>query len=172
MGGSTTNNGRQPVPSNMARRRKSRVYKQVKTGTNDMGNTGDQKHIGKVTKLDPSLKGAYLKNVVVSMQLNQTVSDDKIGAVGFTVYLSNNSGNDGWSDDAVVGARSIGGSAGNCSLTANRRIMTDESEATSSSGPIHIWAEVTDHSGALDDVSARITIEAWGRMILLTDFFD
>ena len=75
-------------------------------------------------------------------------------------------------DDAVVGARSFGGSAGNCSLTANRRIMTDESEASSSSGPIHIWAEVTDHTGSFDDVSARITIEAWGRMILLTDFFD
>ena len=156
----------------MARRKRARLYKQVVTGTNDMGNTGDQKHIGKVTKLDPSLKGAYLKNVIVSMQLNDVVGSDAGATVGFTVYLSNNSGNDGWSDDAVLAARSIGGSAGNISLSANRRIMTDTSAADSSLGPVHIWAEVTDFTGITDDVSARISIEAWGRMILLTDFFD
>jgi len=158
----------------MARRR-SKNYKQVVTGTKDMGITGAQIHIGKVTKLDPALKSGFLKNVVVSCMYQElsgspTISHTALPA--FTVYLSNNSNADGWSDDAVLAARSTSQGGGNVSLSANRIIRTDETASDSSLGPVHVWAEMTDvpgYSGVGFD--ARYTIEAWGRMVILTGDF-
>ena len=142
------------------------MYKQVKTFTKEMSNSGDQEHIGKVSKLDPALKGAYFKNLVVTWMAN--ITGDTHSTEGCTIYLSNASGSEGWSDDAVIAARAIGGMGGVTSLTANRAIKTDVAAVSDSTGPIHIWAEVTDAS-VISNQTSRFTLEAWGRMIVLTE---
>ena len=154
-----------PYPTSMARR-KSRWYKVVKTGTENMGSSGDQQYLGRVESLDPALRGAYCKNVVVSVQSNDAVLSI---APAFTIYLSSagasGDGGTGWSDDAVITARSTAAGGGTVSLAAYRKIFTEAFGSVSAEqlGPVHIWAEATDVTGAGVDITARFTMEAWGR---------
>ena len=144
----------------MARRRSAPNYKQIVTGTKDMGDTGSQIHIAKIEKLDEQLKGCFLNNVLVSCQTQVTTDQATLSA--FTVYLST-APSGSWSDDKVITARSTPGGGGTVNLVAKRRILTNETSAdVQPIGPVHVWAEVTDIPQA--DNSARFTIEAWGRM--------
>ncbi len=165
----------------MARSR-SRVYKQTITGTKTLGTAGAQFHIGKVNKLDPALKGGYIKNFVVSVvQNNSTYSvpppdpGDNVGGTAlmgaFTVYLSNSASGD-WKDDQVLTARSTGSGGGTVSLSARRFIKDDVNADDNSTSPVHVWLEMTDVTSGATDLTARCTIEAWGRMILLSGDFD
>ena len=144
-----------------------------------MGSSGAQEHIGKVTKLDPALKSGFLNNIVVSAMANKQSGSTQIERAAlqaFTIYLSNSpAGN--WSDDEVICAKSTASGGGTVSLTARRVIrdqetITDDSEppkVLSVQGPVHIWAEATDvpvQPGT--EAEGRFTIEAWGRMILLS----
>ncbi len=166
----------------MAKRRGARNYKQTVTGTKTLGTTGAQYHIGKVNKLDPALKGGYIKNFVVSVvQNNSTYSvpppdpTDNVGGTAlmgaFTVYLSNSASGD-WSDDQVLTARSTGSGGGTVSLSARRFIKDDENADDNSVSPVHVWLEMTDVTSGATNLTARCTIEAWGRMILLSGDFD
>ena len=138
-----------------------------------MGNTGDQQYLGRIESLDPALRGAYCKNVIVSCQCNDAVLS---GQPSFTLYLSTagatGAGGTGWSDDAIITARSTPTGGGTVSLAAYRKIFTQAfgSIGAEEIGPVHIWAECTDVTGPGDDVEARFTIEAWGRFHnLVTD---
>ena len=90
--------------------------------------------------------------------------------MGFTFYLSYRSST--WDDDSVIAVYSVGGAAGNGNLTCKRSIKTNEEGSTVAEqlGPIHVWMEGTDISTSTD-AEARVTLTAWGRMILLTEDF-
>ena len=132
-----------------------------------MGVIGDQIHIGKVEKLDPALKGAYIHNFVVSSMTDRYSDDGGTGA--FMVYLSTAAAG-AWSDDAVISARATPSGGGNVSLQARRRILTDVSTDLTGQGPVHVWAEMTDIPEGTQN--ARFTIEAWGKMIKLSGDFS
>ena len=151
----------------MARRR-AKNYKQTLSMTKNMGSAGAQRHIGKVEKLDPALAAGYLNNVVVTGQINDlgplVPGDAPPSSPGFTVYLST-AASGAWDDDAILTARAFGPIAGSASLSAARWIKTDDSSDQSSSvGPIHVWAEITDVT-ITTDIEARFTLEFWGRFI-------
>ncbi len=154
--------------------KRSRNYKQVTTGTKNMGRTGAQVHIGKVNKLDPALRGGYLHNVVVSiMQDNATylVAGAEVALMGaFTVYLSNSASGD-WQDSQILTAKSTAAGGGTVSLSAKRFIKDDANADDSSISPVHIWLEMTDVTAGATDMTARVVIESWGRMVLLTGDF-
>ena len=155
----------------MARKYTRALYKQVATGTTNMGDAGAQIHIAKVTKLDPALRAGYLKNVIVSVQ-NQVIRSLTTGAAvepAYTVYLS--SAQDGaWDDDDVISARAVN-NGGNVSLTARRRIAEQSTADNTTTGPVHIWIEQTQVGQSGIDCEARISIEAWGRGVLLQKDF-
>ncbi len=132
-----------------------------------MGSSGGQEHCLAIKKLDPQLVGAFLNNVVVSVQLNSptTVDPDASRTTpAFTAYLTSDNQ---WDDDNIITARTVGGSGGSMSLSAKRYIRTDENEPSGSTGPVHLWVEMTDIQGLLEETEARITMEVWGRYISL-----
>ena len=161
------------VPHRMAKR--SRNYKQIVTGTKTLGTLGAQYHIGKINKLDPALRGGYCHNVVVSVMQNNTmaaIAAEEWGFMGaFTVYLSNSASGD-WKDDQILGARSTASGGGTVSLSARRFIKDDANSDDSSLGPVHVWLEMTDVTAGATAATARVTIEGWGRMVLLSGDFD
>ena len=152
-------------------RRKSRNYKQSVTFTKNMGASGAQEHIGKITKLDPALKSGFLNNVVVSAMANKQSGSTQIERAAlqaFTIYLSNAKAG-AWDDDEVIAARSTAAGGGTVSLACKRVIRDQETITNSVQGPVHVWAEATDvpvQPGT--EAEGRFTIEAWGRMILLS----
>ena len=159
----------------MARRRRRSNYKQVKTGTVNLGTTGDQVHIATIKMIDEALRGSFLNNVQFSVMQDHTQGHTEpvtawSSGQAFTLYLSYESSS--WSDDAVIDASStpVGGGDGN--LTAKRVIKTNEIGSTVAEqiGPVHVWMEGTDISSATDS-KARVTLTAWGRMILLVEDF-
>ena len=147
--------------------RRARNYRQTVTGTKSLGTLGAQYHIGKIEKLDPNLPSAFLNNCVVSCQHNN-ISDTEVAAP-FTIYLSNAPAG-AWLDDQVVTARATAAGGGTVSLTVKRVIRTDTSAIDNSMSPVHVWAEMGDTGSVTAD--ARFTIEAWGRMIILSGDFD
>ena len=154
----------------MARRRRSKNYKQLKTGTVDLGTTGDQVHIAEIRMIDDALRGSFLNNVQFSVMQNAGVGGDVDQAAAFTMYLSYES--DSWSDDAVIDASATPSGGGDGNLTARRVIKTNETGSTVAEqiGPVHVWMECTDVS-AETDIKARVTLTSWGRMILLVSDF-
>ena len=130
-----------------------------------MGVTGAQVHIAKVEKLDEQLSGCFLNNIIVSCQNNYL--EEGSAAAAMTVYLSTASGDDGWSDDSVITARSTAAGGGTVNLKAYRRIQTNATIGGDTSiGPVHVWAEQADQPQSTQQ--SRFTIEAWGRMHKLT----
>ncbi len=162
------------ISSNFVARARSKNYKQVVAGTKNLGVLGGQFHIGKVNKLDPALRGGYLNNVVVSCMQNNTmaaISGEEWGFVGaFTVYLSNSASGD-WQDSQILTAKSTAAGGGTVSLSAKRFIKDDANADDSSISPVHIWLEMTDVTAGATDMTARVVIESWGRMVLLTGDF-
>ena len=162
---------------------KNTNYKQIKTGTVNLGNTGAQVHIASIDMIDDAIRGAFLNNVQFSVQQNATMSSPAIevsgdiipisrsSTMGFTFYLSYRSSS--WDDDSVIAVYAVGGAAGNGNLTCKRSIKTNEEGSTIAEqlGPIHVWMEGTDCSVSPFDTEARVTLTAWGRMILLTEDF-
>ena len=161
---------------------KNTNYKQIKTGTVNLGTAGAQTHIASIDMIDDAIRGAFLNNVQFSVMQNQTLGTTAGGAapsyystsrsstMGFTFYLSYRSST--WDDDSVIAVYSVGGAAGNGNLTCKRSIKTNEEGSTVAEqlGPIHVWMEGTDISTSTD-AEARVTLTAWGRMILLTEDF-
>ena len=176
-GGLTTNSGLARTLS-MARRRRGRSnYKQIKTGTVDLGTAGAQIHLAKIMMLDHALKGAYLNNVQFSVQTNSapqqvpaTGSSNTTVIPAYTFYLSYEPTS--WSDGSVFAVYSTPLGGGNGNLTCKRAIKTNEdSDPERNQGPIHVWAECTDITTGATGSSARVTLTAWGRMILLQEDF-
>ena len=134
-----------------------------------MGSTGDQQHIATIKMIDEALRGSFLNNVQFSIQDNHDQVDRPLSA--FTVYLSYESSS--WNDDAVIAVHSTGQGGGNGNLTCKRVIKTNEIGSTVAEqiGPVHVWVECTDTSSAGTDKEARVTLTAWGRMILLVEDF-
>jgi len=168
----------------MARKRGRSNYKQGKTGTVDLGTTGGQVHIASIRMLDDSIQGAYLNNVQFSVQSNNTLyllapPSPGSSAAGtavmpaFTVYLSTEDSSAGWNDDSVIAVSSTGQGGGNGNLSCKRNIKTDAMSVQSARdiGPVHVWMEATDISASGVGVQARVTLTAWGRMIILVEDF-
>ena len=165
----------------MARRRRGRTnYKQIKTGTVNLGLTGAQYHIASVEMIDDALKGSFLKNIQYSVMANNAPllnpgGSDTASAVvmpAFTIYLSYESTT--WDDDSVIAVSSTGQGGGNGSLGCNRWIKTNSTGSTVAEqiGPVHVWMECTDTvTPSSTDIEARVTLTAWGRMILLKEDF-
>ena len=167
----------------MARRRRGRSnYKQVKTGTVDLGTSGAQIHIAEIKMLDEALRGSFLNNVQYSVQSNNVLyalspPDPASSAAGFgvipafTMYLSYESSS--WVDSSVIAVSSTAQGGGNGNLTCKRVIKTNETGSTVAEqiGPVHVWMECTDVTSGPTSPEARVTLTAWGRMILLDDDF-
>ena len=131
--GAVNNNYKQvPSPPFMAGRRGPKNYKQVRALIKSMGGTGGQEHCFKISKLDPQLRGAFLKNVVISGILNNYDGGITQVPPGFMVYLTSSGG--AWSDDNIISARAFN-NGGNVSLSANRYVQSDEEGSTRSSPP-------------------------------------
>ena len=149
-------------------------YKQVKTGTVDLGNEGAQIHIAEIKMIDDALRGSFVNNVQFSVQQNISYGfedgDSRTQVQGYTFYLSYES--DSWSDDSVIAAYAVA-VAGNGNLVAKRVIKTNETGSTVAEqiGPVHVWMEGTDMTIDPFNISARVTLTAWGRMILLVEDF-
>ena len=159
----------------MARRRGPTNYQQVITQTAGLGVAGEQIHVCEINKLDPALRGSFLKNIRYSIQYND--ADDQVAnefiMPSFTVYLSYEAST--WSDNSVIAASATAQGGGNGNLTANRYINTDQtgSEVAMQLGPLHVWIEATDMplSGDPPNNTARLTLAIWGRMIKVTPTF-
>ena len=153
-------------------------YKQIKTGTVNLGTTGAQIHIASIDMIDDAIRGAFLNNVQFSVMQNATLGTagttitpiSRSSGMGFTFYLSYRSSS--WDDDSVIAAYSVGSAGGNGNLTCKRSIKTNEEGSTIAEqlGPIHVWMEGTQVQ-QVADAEARVTLTAWGRMILLTEDF-
>ena len=158
----------------MARSRRRTNYKQIKTGTVNLGNAGAQVHIAEIKMIDDALRGSYLNNVQFSVQ---DQGGRTLGASGgqipaFTMYLSYES--DSWVDSSVIDASSTPAGGGDGNLTCKRIIKTNETGSTVAEqiGPVHVWMEGSDVALASEtDLEARVTLTAWGRMILLVEDF-
>ena len=167
---------------------KNTNYKQIKTGTVDLGFSGDQVHIASIDMIDDAIRGAFLNNVQFSVQQNATMASPAIAdeagilgntwrgisrssTMGFTFYLSYRATT--WDDDSVIAVYSVGGAAGNGNLTCKRSIKTNEEGSTVAEqlGPIHVWMEGTEVSLDPFSTEARVTLTAWGRMIILKEDF-
>ena len=159
----------------MARGKGRSNYKQVKTGTVNLGFIGDQVHIAEIRMLDDALRGSFLNNVQFTVQADNTYEDDqgnfRTPIPSFTMYLSYQS-DGGWTDSAVIAASATPVGGGNGSLSCKRVIKTNETGSTVAEqiGPVHVWMECTDVSQD-SDIKARVTLTAWGRMILLVEDF-
>ena len=144
----------------MARNRRPRIYKQVKTQTKDMGGSGTQILLGTISPIDVQAGPGWLKNVVISVLQNDGDGDNG----GFMFYLSTSNS---WNDDYVIAARATpGGLSGNVSLSARRYIRDSVADVSRNDAELYVWGEVTD-LGTVSN-TARIVIEAWGRFITLT----
>ena len=163
----------------MARSKGRTNYKQIKTGTVNLGFTGAQVHIASIDMIDDAIRGAFLNNVQFSVMQNATMAQAEVAGQaisrsstsGYTFYLSYRSS--AWDDDSVIAVYAVGGAAGNGNLTCKRSIKTNEEGSTIAEqlGPIHVWMEGTDISADPFNAEARVTLTAWGRMILLTEDF-
>ena len=161
----------------MGRRGKTN-YKQVKTGTVDLGTAGDQIHIAEIKMVDDALRGSFLNNVQFSVMQNATIGQPPVADLNvsrsstsaYTFYLSYESST--WNDNAVIAAYAVGGAGGNGNLVGKRVIKTNETGSTIAEqlGPVHVWMEGTDISLSTS-AEARVTLTAWGRMILLVEDF-
>ena len=171
VGGLTTNSEQRSLPS-MARRKGRKNYKQIKTGTVNLGTAGAHVHIAAVRMLDDVVKGTFLNNIQFSVMTNSGVGGAVDQAPSFTMYLSTRDSSAGWSDDQVIAVSSTGQGGGNGNLVARRVIRTNEvgSQVARDIGPVHVWLENTDVSNATD-MEARVTLTAWGRMHLLDEDF-
>ncbi len=164
----------------MARKRGRTNYKQVKTGTVELGQSGAQIHIAEIKMIDEALRGSFLNNVQFSVMQNNTIpfaQDEGTGIMrstnaAYTLYLSYESSS--WVDSSVIAVSSTPLGGGNGNLTCKRVIKTNETGSTVAEqiGPVHVWIEGTDISAiAVTEPSARVTLTAWGRMILLVSDF-
>ena len=113
--------------------------------------------MGTVSKLDAQGISAFLKNVVVTTQLQEGDGD----AGGITLYLTTG---DNWDDNYIITARAIPGYGGTVSLTAMRSIEADAERLTSNEGQIYLWGEITDLSYT-SDVELRCVVETWGYFV-------
>ena len=158
----------------MARRKGRTNYKQVKTGTVNLGQTGAQYHIAEIKMIDEALRGSFLNNVQFSVMADNLVQLSGTAEFGtlpaYTVYLSYESTS--WSDDSVIAVSSTAQGGGNGNLSCRRVIKTNETGSTVAEqiGPVHVWMESSDVSND-GDTKARVTLTAWGRMILLDEDF-
>ena len=158
----------------MARRKGRTNYKQVKTGTVDLGTSGAQVHVAEIRMIDEALRGSFLNNVQFSVMTNNfatlSTTTDAAALAAYTFYLSYESSS--WNDDAVIAVSATPQGGGNGNLTCKRIIKTNETGSTVAEqiGPVHVWMESTDVMHAAS-TEARVTLTAWGRMILLVEDF-
>ena len=143
----------------MARRRRSRNYKQIDTFTKDMGDAGGQILLGSFQPIDPGTMPGYLHNVNIASILNGgTEADPDQGGILF--YLSSNSV---WSDADVFSATAYSFGGGKASLSARRRV-SGEIFDDATFGKVYLWGEVSDVT-AVQNVALRLVIETWGRFV-------
>jgi len=132
VGGLTINSEHRSPPS-MARRKGRSNYKQVKTGTVDLGTEGAQVHIAEIKMIDEALRGSFLNNVQFSVMQQHTQGHSEpvtawSSGQAFTLYLSYESSS--WHDDSVIAVSSTPVGGGNGNLTCKRVIKTNETGST------------------------------------------
>ena len=135
------------------------MYKQVKTLTKNIGSAGAQVKVATIGKLDNVGMTGYANNVIISSIVNDYSSSEIPGLIFYA------STSDSWSDDNVISARAVTGSAsGTVNLPLKRRVSADTQQAENNDGRIYIYAECTDVA-VLDDTDIRLSMELWGRFI-------
>ena len=137
------------------------LYKLVNAATRDLGDAGGQINIGEIGKIDAQGITGFLKNVVLSVIVNDYPGDQLPGLIA---YLTTGAS---WSDDQIITARAF--LAGDTvSLTAMRRIEADTAQTKADFGKVYLWIEATDVSH-VDNVHIRYVAETWGRWVDFTE---
>ena len=141
----------------MAKKKSNRPYKLVNAYTKDIGATGNQFHIGKISKLDAQGITAYIRNSVISV-----ISQSQTG-LGYMLYATTSST---WSDNYIITARAVN-NGGTTSLSIHRGIKEDSEVVDANYGVVHLWIESTDPG--VTDEEVRLVVENWGRFIEYTE---
>ena len=105
----------------------------------------------------------YFHNVVISSILNDVGQQTNNDSGGLMFYLSTSGS---WSEDYVITARALPQFGGTLSLKGGRYIKDTHADISRNDGPLYVWAEMTETTVG-EDVELRISMEAWGRGILL-----
>ena len=141
-------------------RRKSKMYKQVKVDTIDVGSAGGQVLIGTIEKIDPQMAAnGYLNNVKLSVLLNDPESVHTHGQGGFMAYLTSDNT---WDDSNIISARA-GNFADTVNIPARRTIRQNSDNVLGNLGLVHLWIEISDISLLSEDL--RVVVETWGSFI-------
>ena len=147
----------------MARRRSRRkMYKQVVNTEEDLGDSGTQVQIGKLTPISTrnQLGKAYCNNMMITyiLQADGPTSDD-VGGVVFYVCSSST-----FSAEDVITARALPYGGGSINLPV-KAWVSGETFDDMPGGTLYIFAESTDTSLSLN-VKIRYTAEVWGSALL------
>ena len=138
----------------------AKLYKQIKTQTDNFGSAGAQIRIGEIVKIDPQMsQNGYVNNVKVSFLLNSDAGATGPVPGGFMAYLSTS---DTWSDSNVVSAKA-GRFAETVNLSAKHTIRQGSGNVTGNMGPLYLYIELTDFG--IINVEGRVVVETWGRFV-------
>ena len=154
---------------NMARRRRLKNYKVTNAMTKNVGSTGDQIHVGKISKIQAQGITAWANNCLVSImssEIQRAADDDYVDyQPAYMVYATTSST---WSDDNIICARA--GFAGDTiNIPLKRPIRQDVEDTDSNDGVIHLWVEASDVALVLEYLKVRLVFETWGRYIEFTE---
>ena len=146
-------------------RKKRRMYKSLAlVKTENIGHTGGNIVIAKVTKQQNQITSAYLEKLRVSYHMDS--SDDLAGANRpaffggqFTVATSNTT----LSSDTVVTSTGFRDFGGTCSLSVGRSIRDNATDTLEADGILYLWVSTTDLNLQAGDITGNFTIEAHGR---------
>ena len=150
---------------------KQPLYKIVNAATRDLGDAGAQINIGEIGKIDAQGLTGHLRNVVLSVIVNDYPDISPVPGLstpyqlpGFVAYLTTGAS---WSDDQIITARAF--LAGDTvSLAAYRRIEADSAQTKADFGKVYLWLEATDIH-ATENTVVRYVAETWGRWIDFTE---
>ena len=140
-------------------------FKIVNAFTKDIGSSGNQYHVGKISKIQAQGITAWANNCLVSVmasEIDRAAADDQVTVQpAFLVYATTESQ---WSDDQIITARAcFAGKTVN--LPLKRSIRQDVEDPDSNDGVIHLWVEASDVSETGNDMLVRLVFETWGRYI-------
>ena len=131
--------------------------------TEDVGSAGDPTLVAKFEKQSDMFTSAYLHNVRV-----HAIVDDIAGAstpaadmpLNFLFTLSTSDSSSPSTNLIAAAATGYGG--GSVSLSARRRIVTNDVDPEAGDGVVCLWVETTDATVSAN-IDMRCVVEAWGR---------
>ena len=156
----------------MARRRKSKMFKQISNVHVENISDNDWSSFLKLEKQDPSMRSAYIDKVRISWVCTTELSTSG-GGVGLLFVASHDNALDSSTaannDGNIIAASATRGGGGVCTLDIKRRITIDYDGASvdtldllrgSSGAPIYLHAHKSTTGGAQN---FYLVVETWGR---------